>query len=49
MAPVEKRITFGQWAFAELTEIYEIEQDFEAKIRSSFDTMIDSAITGQKD
>ena len=49
MAPVEKRITFGQWAFAELTEIYEIEQDFEAKIRSTFDAMVDLAISRQKD
>ena len=33
--------TAGRWAFAELTEIYQIESDFEAKVASAFDEMIE--------
>ena len=32
--------TMGRWAFAELTEIYRIESDFEAKVARAFDEMI---------
>jgi type III restriction enzyme len=32
--------TVGPWAFAELTEIYQIESDFETKVASAFDEMI---------
>ena len=32
--------TLGRWAFAELTEIYRIESDFQAKVASAFDEMI---------
>ena len=32
--------TLGRWAFAELTEMYQIESDFEAKVASAFDKMI---------
>jgi type III restriction enzyme len=32
--------TLGRWAFAELTEIYQIESDFEAKVASAFNGMI---------
>ena len=32
---------YGRWAFAEFTEIYQIEADFEAKIQSEFDKMIE--------
>ena len=32
--------TLGRWAFAELTEIYRIESDFEAKVQRAFDEMI---------
>jgi type III restriction enzyme len=35
---------FGQWTFAELKEVYQIEPDFVAKIKSEFDKMIDNAI-----
>jgi type III restriction enzyme len=31
---------FGRWAFAELTEIYQIESDFKAKVEGAFDEMI---------
>jgi type III restriction enzyme len=32
--------TFGRWAFAEFTEVYQIEADFKAKVEGSFETMI---------
>ncbi len=32
--------TVGRWAFAELTEVYRIESDFEAKVARAFDEMI---------
>jgi hypothetical protein len=32
--------TLGRWAFAELTEIYQIDADFKAKVESSFHEMI---------
>jgi type III restriction enzyme len=37
---------FGRWAFAELTEVYQIESDFEAKVAGSFDAMLLSAAFG---
>ncbi|TAK72116.1 MAG: restriction endonuclease [Betaproteobacteria bacterium] len=33
--------THGRWAFAEFTEVYQIESDFEAKVKSEFDKMIE--------
>ena len=35
--------TYGRWAFAEFTEIYQIEVDFAAKVESEFNKMIESA------
>jgi type III restriction enzyme len=35
---------YGRWAFAEFKEIYAIEADFEAKIKSAFTSMIDTTI-----
>ena len=35
--------TYGRWAFAEFTEIYQIETDFAKKVKGEFDKMIDSA------
>ena len=32
--------THGRWAFAEFTEVYQIESDFKAKVESQFDKMI---------
>src|SRR5712692_5259255 len=32
--------TLGRWSFAELTEIYQIESDFNAKVESAFAEMI---------
>ena len=34
--------THGRWAFAEFTEVYQIEADFEAKVEAEFNKMIDS-------
>ena len=36
--------TYGRWAFAEFTEIYQIEADFKAKVESEFNKMLASAI-----
>jgi type III restriction enzyme len=35
--------THGRWAFAEFTEIYDIESDFKAKVAGEFDRMIATA------
>ena len=35
--------TYGRWAFAEFTEVYQIEADFKAKVESQFNKMIESA------
>ena len=34
--------TFGRWAFQELTDVYEIESDFGAKVAESLNRMIDA-------
>ena len=33
--------TYGRWAFAEFTDVYQIEADFKAKVESEFNKMID--------
>lgn len=33
----------GRWAFAEFTEVYQIEADFEAKVEAEFNRMIETA------
>ncbi len=35
--------TYGRWAFAEFTEVYQIESEFKAKVESEFNKMIASA------
>ncbi len=37
---------YGRWAFAEFTEVYQIESDFEAKVESEFNKMIETFTTG---
>ena len=38
---------YGRWAFAEFTEVYQIEADFEAKVEEEFNKMINQIlITG---
>ena len=34
--------TFGRWAFAEFTDVYEIQADFKVKVESEFNKMIGS-------
>ena len=35
---------YGRWAFAEFTEMYQIDSDFKAKVASQFNKMIDDAV-----
>ena len=35
---------YGRWAFAEFTEVYQIEADFKAKVESEFNKMIAGVI-----
>jgi type III restriction enzyme len=35
--------TYGRWAFAEFTEIYQIEFDFKSKVETQFNTMVKAA------
>lgn len=35
---------YGRWAFAEFTDVYEIASDFEAKVESEFNKMIDDVV-----
>ena len=37
----------GRWAFAEFTEIYQIEADFKAKVESEFNKMINTLFEGR--
>ena len=39
--------THGRWAFAEFTEVYQIEADFEAKVRGEFERMINENVGGR--
>jgi len=36
---------YGRWAFAEFTEVYQIETDFEAKVESEFNKMIEGTLS----
>ena len=40
---------FGRWAFAEFTEVYQIESDFEAKVESEFNKMIEQTLRKKAD
>lgn len=35
---------YGRWAFAEFTEVYQIEADFEARVKTEFNKMLDRYI-----
>ena len=37
---------YGRWAFAEFTEVYQIETDFKAKVEAEFNKMI-ASVTAQ--
>jgi type III restriction enzyme len=36
---------YGRWAFAEFTEVYQMQHEFEAKVEAEFNKMIDSTLT----
>jgi len=38
---------YGRWAFAEFTEVYQIEAEFEAKVEAEFNKMIDGVAKGK--
>jgi type III restriction enzyme len=41
--------THGRWAFAEFTEVYQIEADFQAKVEGEFNKMIKSVTVGERE
>ena len=45
---VNNLLTYGRWAFAEFTEVYQIETDFNARVEAEFDKMLAnvSQVTG---
>ena len=38
---------YGRWAFAEFTEVYQIEAEFQAKVEAEFNKMIESVTRGE--
>ena len=41
---VNRHGNYGRWAFAEFTDVYEIESDFEAKVEEAFNNMIEEHV-----
>ena len=41
--------TYGRWSFAEFCDVYAMEADFEAKVESEFNKMIDAATAPRKE
>ena len=39
---------YGRWAFAEFTDVYEMQSDFEAKVEAAFNHMIEKAVLGRE-
>lgn len=37
---------YGRWAFAEFTDVYQMQTDFEARVAAEFNKMIDSVLKG---
>ena len=35
---------YGRWAFAEFTDVYQIESDFEARVEAEFNKMIEQTL-----
>jgi type III restriction enzyme len=46
---VNNLAAYGRWAFAEFTDVYQIESEFQAKVEAEFNKMIDAVTAGQKD
>ena len=38
---------YGRWAFAEFTEVYQIEVEFEARVAAEFNKMMDGTLCRQ--
>ncbi|MDX6379491.1 MAG: type restriction enzyme [Rubrobacteraceae bacterium] len=38
---------YGRWAFAEFTEVYQIESDFEARVEAEFGQMMEKALESE--
>ena len=41
---VNRHGSYGRWAFAEFTDVYEMESDFEAKVEAEFNNMIEEYV-----
>ena len=41
---VNRHDSYGRWAFAEFTDVYEMEPDFEAKVEAEFNNMIEEYV-----
>ncbi len=39
---------YGRWAFAEFTDVYAMQSDFEAKVEAAFNQMIEKAVSGRE-
>ena len=39
--------TYGRWAFAEFTDVYQMQADFEAKVAAEFNKMIERMVHGE--
>ena len=39
---------YGRWAFAEFTDVYAMQSDFEAKVEAAFNQMIEKALRGRE-
>jgi len=46
---VNNHNAYGRWAFAEFTDVYEIQSDFENRVESEFDKMIDGIVSIKED
>ena len=38
--------THGRWAFAEFTDVWQMQVDFEQKVAQAFDVLIDQVMVG---
>ena len=42
---VNNHRTYGRWAFAEFTDVYEIQDDFKKEVTGKFESMISNKLT----
>ena len=48
VAGVNNHGRYGRWAFAEFTDVYAMQSDFEAKVEAAFKAMIEKAVRGRE-